>query len=76
VIDITKESKGMFSTTLREARPGERIIYARGLSCTGHHRHDAMAAYQRGLVILMQKRNGPSDFDYIAQKLDPKRRKT
>lgn len=75
MIDITDEAKGKFWTVLDAARVGENIVYCRGPSCTGHHRHDAMDAHTRGLVALVQKRNGYADFSYVAQKLDPKRRK-
>lgn len=75
MIDITGEKKGYFWTTLHEARIGEQIVYARGASCNGVHRQDAMDAYERGLVTLVQKRNGPADFSYIAQKLQPRKKK-
>jgi hypothetical protein len=74
VIDITGEKKGYFWTTLHEARIGEQIVYTRGSSCTGVHRHDAMQASDEGLVSLVQKRNGPSDFSYIAQKIKPRKK--
>ena len=74
MIDITGEKKGYFWTTLHEARIGEQIVYARGSSCTGVHRHDAMQASDEGLVSLVQKRNGPSDFSYIAQKIKPRKK--
>lgn len=75
MIDITDKPKGEFWTTLHAARVGENIVYHIGRHCGGVHRQDAMDAYDRGLVTLVQKRDGPGMFAYIAQKLDPKRRK-
>lgn len=74
MIDITNEGKGKFWTTLHEARIGEQIVYARGSTCNGIHRYDAMQASDKGLVSLVQKRNGPSDFSYIAQKIKPRKK--
>jgi hypothetical protein len=75
VIDITGEKKGAFWSVLHEARPGEQIVYARGVTCNGVHRQDAMQASEEGLVALVQKRNGTADFSYIAQKLQSRKKK-
>ena len=75
MIDIKDEPKGKFWSVLHEARPGENIVYHVGRHCAGAHRTDAMDAYDRGLVTLVQSRGGPGMFIYIAQKLDPKRKK-
>ena len=75
MIDIKDEPKGKFWSVLHEARIGEQIVYSRGASCTGHHRESAMDAYQRGLVTLVQKRNGPADFSYVAIKIKPRTQK-
>jgi len=75
MIDIKNEPKGKFWIVLHEARPGENIVYHEGPNCGGSHRTDAMDAYDRGLVTLVQSRAGPGMFNYIAQKLDPKRKK-
>ena len=75
MIDITGEGKGKFWTTLHEARVGENIVYHVGRHCGGVHRVDAMDAYERGLVTLVQKRDGPGMFAYTAQKIEPKRKK-
>jgi hypothetical protein len=73
MIDITGEKKGAFWDVLTAARPGEQIVYARGPSCVySAHRQDAMKASGGGLVALVQKRNGPGDFSYIAQKRSKK----
>jgi len=74
MIDITGEGKGKFWTVLHEARIGEQIVYSRGPSCTSLHRHDAADAYERGLVTLVQRRNGPSDFSYTAVKIKPRKK--
>lgn len=74
MIDITGEKKGYFWVAFHEARTGEQIVYARGSTCVGAHRHDAMQASDEGLVSLVQKRNGPGDFSYIAQKNKPRKK--
>lgn len=68
MIDITEQRKGAFWTALHEAQPGDNIVYARGVSCAGPHRQDAMKAHTDGLVALVQKRHGIGDFSHIAQK--------
>ena len=75
MINIIDKQYGAFLETLAVAKVGEHIIYARGDECNGHHKDDVLDAYRRGLVTLVQKKHGPSDYSYIAQKLDPKRRK-
>ena len=71
-MDIVKGRKGEFWSALHEAQTGEKIVYSRGVTCTGYHRVDAMEAYNRGLVALVQRRNGPANFSYIAIKLKTK----
>lgn len=75
MIDITDKPEGEFDSVLRSARIGEHIVYYRGASCSGPHRTAARNAYDRGLVALLQRRNGRADFTYIAQKLTPRRGK-
>jgi hypothetical protein len=75
MIDITSEGTGKLWSVLYEARIGEQIVYSRGKTCNGVHRYDAMSAYERGLVTLVQKRNGPADFSYIAVKIKPRTQK-
>ena len=75
MIDITKHPKDGFWLALEDAAVGESIVYHTGPYCGGCHRRDAMDAYARGLVSLVQSRVGPEMFNYIAQKLDPKRKK-
>ena len=69
MIDLTKDnSPGAFWAALHEAEPGDPIVYHIGQHCGGQHRSDAMDACEKGLVSLVQKRNGPGSFIYIAQK--------
>ena len=75
MIDITTKRKGAFWDTLIAIPAGERILYARGDMCDSVHRGDAMHASDRELVALVQKKNGPFDYSYIAQKLKPKKGK-
>lgn len=76
MIDITTECRGAFWSTLLAAPAGEGIIYARGSTCKGVHAIDAMDASDRELVALVQKKNGPFDYSYIAQKLKSKPKRT
>lgn len=75
MIDITKEKAGAFAEALETAEVGEGIIYFRGWPCSGPHRKAANEAYAAGLVTFVQRREGPSDYSFIAQKLAPKKRK-
>jgi len=75
VIDITTKRKGAFWDTLIAVPAGEHILYARGDTCSSIHKADAMQASDRELVMLVQKKNAPFDYSYIAQKLHPKRSK-
>ena len=75
MIDITKHPKDGFWLVLADAEVGDRIIYHTGLHCGGLHKQDAMNAYARGLVLLMQSRAGPGMFNYIAQKIKPRKKK-
>ena len=75
MINITKDMRGRFWPVLHEARIGEQIVYHRGPTCGGNPRHDAMSAYDKGLVTLVQKRNGPEDFSYTAIKIKPGKKK-
>lgn len=74
-MDIKDEPKGAFWTALGKTEIGSNIVYHVGGHCGGPHRVDAMEAYERGLVTLVQSRGGRGVFIYIAQKLDPKRKK-
>lgn len=75
MIDVSGEPKGKFWSALDESEIGGSIVYHVGQHCGGPHRIDAMDAYDRGLVTLVQSRGGPGMFIYIAQKLNPKRKK-
>lgn len=75
MIDISSQPSGKFWDALSEAEVGTPIVYHIGLHCGGSHRRDARDAYERGLVTLVQKRNGPGNFIYIAQKIEPRKKK-
>lgn len=75
MIVITNEQKGAFHEALREAKPGEPIVYHIGEHCGGVHRRDVMEAYEQGLVAPVQSRDGPGRFIYIAVKLQPREKK-
>jgi len=68
MIDITDMKNVKFWEALMSVPPGTSIVYHVGAHCGGAHRVDALKAYERKLVSLVQKRNGPDSFTYIAQK--------
>lgn len=66
-MNVTQEKKGALLNAITNAAPGDRITYHTGEHCGGVHRADASAAYQAGLVILVQRRSKTSGlFDYLA----------
>ena len=69
VFDIADSRyKGAFDDMLMKARHGDKIIYSRGLFAGGLHKADARAAYDAGLVGLVQKKVKRGVFEYIAQR--------
>ena len=65
--DVSREVKGALINAITNAAPGDRITYHTGQHCGGVHRADASAAYEAGLVILVQRRSKtPGLFDYLA----------
>ena len=65
--NVAQKPKGAFWLAITESEPGDRIIYHVGKHCAGEHRADAAAAYEKGLVILVQRRSQtPEMFDYLA----------
>jgi hypothetical protein len=68
-IDVSNEGRGAFSAALVNAEVGDEIIYHTGEFCGGTHRHLAMAAYESGLCVLYQRKEGPRRFFYIAKKI-------
>jgi len=72
--DITTDTKpGAFERAISELERGTAVLYARGPTCCGPHRHAAIRAYNEGKVTLVQRRIRPSTsnragmFDYLAQ---------
>jgi hypothetical protein len=80
--DDSLPSEALLRLWLARAGPGERIVYHRGLLtcdravvsglCDRERRAVAMIANaardaaEQGLVCLVQRRNGPFDFSYLA----------
>ena len=68
-IYITGETKpDALERALAEAERGTRIVYHRGQTCGGIHRHAAARAETEKRCFLFCKRSGPGFFDYIAVK--------
>ena len=64
--DVSKEPKGALATAVKAAAPGEEITYHVGEFAGGVHRADAYASYERGEVILVQRRLEPRKFVFLA----------
>lgn len=61
-----KKAKDEFDALVRAAAPGEWITYHTGDRAGGPYRYAAHAAYERGDVLLVQRRVGVAQFDYVA----------
>jgi hypothetical protein len=69
IIDIAVErDPKAFDESLATANTGDKIIYHRGEFAGGRHKTNAMVAQDAGLVALVQRRIGPKQFEYIAQR--------
>jgi hypothetical protein len=68
-IDVSNEDRGAFSAALVNAEVGDEIIYHIGEWAAGNHKGQAMAAYEAGLCVLYQRKEGPRQFAYIAKKV-------
>lgn len=66
MIDVTQAPKGAFNAAVAEAAPGDAILYHIGEFAGGTHRTAAYTAYETGKVILVQKRDAPRRFMFIA----------
>lgn len=64
--DIRKDRKGAMEIALQSAKYNDMILYHRGPFCAGFHKQDAMTFSEKGFVSLVQKKNGKSDFMYLA----------
>jgi len=60
--------KMAFEDALQTTKYGDTIIYHVGGYAGGKHSNDARAAFEGGLVALVQKRKGRSHFEYLAQR--------
>jgi hypothetical protein len=61
-----KKAKAEFDTMVKGAVSGDQIKYHTGDHAGGPYRHAAYAAYERGEVLLAQRRLGPMRFEYLA----------
>lgn len=69
VLDISDSSKQTaFDAAVEQTRYGDKIIYSRGVYALGTHKYKAAAAAAAGYVSLVQKRIGPNNFEYVAQR--------
>jgi hypothetical protein len=68
-IYITGETKqDALERALAEAERGTRIVYHRGQTCGGIHRHAAARAETEKRCFLFCKREGVGQFAYLAVK--------
>jgi len=67
-----KEAKDEFDAMVKAAAPGERITYHTGDRAGGPYKYAAYAAYERGDVLLVQRRVGVALFDYLAVRVKKK----
>jgi hypothetical protein len=66
----SKEDGPTFADLLNKAKRGEDIVYHTGPYCDGPHANDAWKAYEKGIVVLVQRRvKDSSSFQYIARRL-------
>lgn len=61
-----------FAAIVRATAPGERITYHTGDRAGGPYKYAAYAAYERGDVLLVQRRVGVALFDYLAVRVKKK----
>jgi hypothetical protein len=64
--DVTKEPAGAFMKAVKSATVGDEITYHVGEFASGLHKKDAYASYERGEVVLIQRRLAPRQFAYVA----------
>lgn len=79
MVDISADrSPSAFDEALTMTRSGDWILYHAGLFAAGAHKASAAAAYEAGLVNLVQRRRnlfGYDRFEYIAQRTTKKWKK-
>jgi|TARA_R110000744_G_scaffold11367_1_gene34516 hypothetical protein len=67
IYDIShKLGKDGFDTALENTQHGDTIIYHVGEFAAGKHKHNALYAYEGGMVKLVQKKLGKFKFQYLA----------
>jgi hypothetical protein len=74
-INILKDGKGSFPTTLQEAEVGDEIVYHIGKYAAGQHKSDALQAALEGKCFIFQRRLGDELFSYVAVKASEKHTK-
>ena len=73
IYDISNRlAKDDFEDALQNTRYGDVIIYHVGEFAAGKHKHNALAAWHKGFVELVQKKLGRSKFQYRAQRTQKK----
>lgn len=66
----SKDDGPTFGEMLKNAKRGEDIVYHTGPYCDGPHANDAWKAYEKGLVVLVQRRvEDSASFQYIARRV-------
>ena len=58
-----------------QSEAGTMIPYHRGPDCGGHLKSFASDLFKDGIVTLVTKKHGPSDFEYFVVKLKEKRKR-
>lgn len=66
MVDVSKEPKGEFDKAVKAAAAGDEIVYHQGEFAGGVHRAAAYDAYEKGLVLLVQRRLAPRQFVFLA----------
>ena len=68
-------NKDEFWLAVIQSEAGTMIPYHRGEHCGGHLRSFASDLFKDGIVTLVTKKHGPSDFEYFVVKLKEKKGK-
>jgi hypothetical protein len=66
-VDITRSfDEAYLPQLLPKLDAGDVVVYHKGLYAAGVHKAAARAAYEKGYVVLIQRRLGPKNFAYTA----------
>lgn len=66
MIDVSKEPTGAFTAAMKTTKRGDKIAYHVGEFAAGAHRQAAYKAYEKGQVLLVQRRLEHSKFEFLA----------